>query len=93
MRMPREMTRDALLGKLAVALTALCVLAVAVTALAVAKPSIGAAIGLTRDDGLGYAIGDRIDLPSDLLGGGVHTVLIFAHGFVRSLDSVRTAEA
>ena len=76
--MKREMTRDALLGKLAVALTASCVLAVAVTALAVAKPSFGAAIGLTRNAGVGYDVGDRIDLPPDVLGGATHTVLIFA---------------
>jgi hypothetical protein len=87
------MTRDALFGRLAVALTASCVVAVAVTVIALAKPSFGAAIGLARDHDPGYAAGDRLELPPGIAGGAAHTVLIFARFDCQACQAARASLA
>jgi hypothetical protein len=87
------MTRDVLFGRAAVVLTASCVVAVAVTVVAVAKPTFGAAIGLKRHAGVGYNVGDRMDLPPDVLGGATHSVLIFARFDCQACQAARASLA
>jgi thiol-disulfide isomerase/thioredoxin len=69
---------DAFIGRFGVAVTLACALAVTSTTVALTMPSVRQSLGITPPPPApSYAVGDTIDVPSEIFSGAPNTLLLF----------------
>jgi hypothetical protein len=71
-------TASTSIGRVAVAISTICVLTVVVTLGVLMMPAVRLALGFSPAAPVGYALGDRLDVPSWVFDSSDHTVVVFA---------------